>query len=232
MLVVVPIDPSRDRTPLPGLEGLLPPADRRRLYEAATTDVVGAVADSGGDLLVNYREPKDGDDGSEEAARNALADADLAEARFERQVGSTRSARTGNTVTHLLREEGETSVGVLEPTAALVSRTEVDGVAMKIRRNGAVLGPAPDGAVYLAAFGEPIDFADAYTDPELSTIARKAADAGLEIGFAPMVPTIETEAGLRSTVAGLKARRAAGRPVPEATAAAVDDLGLATDNAF
>ncbi len=232
MLVVVPIDPSRDRTPLPGLKDVLSPADRRRLYEAAAGDVARSVADSGGDLLVNYREREDGNGGSEEAARDVLAGVGLAEARFERQVGSTRSARMGNTVTHLLREEGEASVGVLEPTAALLGRTEIDGAAMKIRRNGAVLGPAPDGAVYLAAFGEPIDFTDAYAPPALATIARKAAETESGIGFAPMLPTIETEAGLRSTVAGIEARRAAGRPVPEATAAAIDDLGLATDNAF
>lgn len=230
MLVVVPIDPARDRTPLPGLGDLLAPDDRRRVYEAAAADVARAVAGSGGDLLVNYRVEDDG--GSEEAARKMLAEANLAETRFERQVGSTRSARMGNTVTHLLREEGETSVGVLEPTAPLVARTEVDGAAMKIRRNDVVLGPGSNGAVYLAAFGEPIDFADAYAPSELSTLARRAADDDLGIGFAPMLPTVGTEAGLRSTVAGIEARRAAGQPVPAATAGVVEDLNLGTDNAF
>lgn len=230
MIVVVPIDPSRDRTPLPGLEGVLEPAERRQLYEAAAEDVARAVTESGGELLVNYRE--DDDDGGEAAARDVLADVSLDEARVERQVGSTRSARMGNTVTHLLREEEAASVGILEPTAALVARTEIDGAAMKIRGNDVVLGPAPGGAVYLAAFAEPINFTDAYTPPILATIARKAADADLGIGFAPMLPTVETETGLRSTLAGIEARRAAGRPVPEATAAVLEGLAFATDNAI
>lgn len=232
MIVVVPIDPTRDRTPLPGLEGLLSPAERHRLYEAAAGDVARAVTESGGDLLVNYCEPDENDGESEEAARELLAGIEPDEARFERQVGSTRSARMGNTVTHLLREEEATSVGILEPTTPLVARTEIDGAAMKIRGNDVVLGPGPNGSVYFAAFAEPIDFDDAYAPSALSTMARKGAEEDLGIGFAPMLPTVETEAGLRSTAAGIEARRAAERPVPGTTAAVLEDLDLATDNAF
>ncbi len=238
MIVVVPVDPPRDGLVLASLveETSLSSDDAARLYEAATADVLRAVASSGGDLLVNYRDEEtlpDGVGGDPEAEVRALAADALGgtdEVRFERQVGSTRAARVGNTVTHLLENEDATSVGVLEPTAALVARTEIDGAAMSIRRNDVVLGPAPGGRTYLAAFAEPIDFEDAYATPELSTLARRGADAGLDVGFAPMLPTVATETDLCSTIAGLEARSAAGRPLPEATATVIDDLGLVVED--
>ncbi|QFU83524.1 hypothetical protein [Natronorubrum aibiense] len=246
MIVVVPVDPPRaglvlsslvDRTPLTDAEAVT-------LYEASVSDVCRAVDASGGDLLVNYRDettlPEAFADGDAEAEiRTLVADAlgDLEtpdddgphgneRVRFERQVGSTHSARIGNTVTHLLEREDASSVGVLEPTAALVGRTQIDGAAMSLRRHDVVLGPAADGRVYFAGFGEPIDFTDAYAGPELPTLATRAEKAGLGIGFAPMHPTIATPAGLRSTLGLLEARRVAGTPGAVATAAVVDELGL------
>ncbi|MCU4740328.1 hypothetical protein [Natronoglomus mannanivorans] len=249
MIVVVPVDPPRDGLVLSSLAETTPLSlpDARRLYEAATADVVRTVVSSGGELLVNYRDeetlPMDDGVGDEETetdaeteVRTLVTDAlgeDVLEAedvRFERQVGSTRAARVGNTVTHLLEEEDHASVGVLEPTTPLVARTEIDGAAMTIRRNEVVLGPAPAGRVYFACFAEPIDFTDAYATPELGTLATHGADAGLNVGFAPMLPTVATEADLCSTIAGLEARRAAGRPVPEATAAVVDELGIVVED--
>ncbi|WP_207587962.1 hypothetical protein [Halomontanus rarus] len=251
MIVVVPVDPPRDGLVLSSLAETTPlaPSEARRLYEATTADVVRTVVSSGGELLVNYRDEEtlpagDGEtDGggderadAETAVRTLVTDAlgeDVLEAedvRFERQVGSTRAARVGNTVTHLLEREDHASVGILEPTAPLVARTEIDGAAMTIRRNEVVLGPAPGGRVYFACFAEPIDFTNVYTTPELGTLATHGADAGLNVGFAPMLPTVATEDDLCSTIAGLEARRAAGRPVPEATAAVVDELGLAVDD--
>ena len=235
MIVVVPVDPPRDRLVLSSLveETSLSTADATQLYEAATMDVLYAVASSGGDLLVNYRDEETLPDGIDveapEAEVRELAHDTLgedAELRFERQVGSTRAARVGNTVTHLLTREDAASVGVLEPTAPLVARTEIDGSAMSIRRNDVVLGPAGDGSVYLAAFAEPVDFTEAYETPALATLARRGEAAELDVGFAPTIPTIETELGLCATIAGIEARRTAGRPIPEATAAAVDHLGL------
>lgn len=234
-----------DRTPLAA-------ADAARLYEAAVADVLRAVAESGGDALVNYRDegtlPEAFADGDHEAAVRelaaaALGDEALDEVRFERQVGSTRAARIGNTVTHLLEREGATTVGVLEPTAPLVGRTEVDGAAMSLRRNDVQLGPSQGGRTYFAGFAEPIDFEGAYAAPELATLARRGADAGLSVGFAPRVPTVSDPCGLRSTVAGIAARRTADKRYPEVTAAAIDDLGLSigedgtlerseTDNTF
>ncbi|QCS43010.1 hypothetical protein [Natrinema versiforme] len=235
MIVVVPVDPPRDGLVLSSLVDQTPltDAEARSLYEAAVADVLWAVAGSGGDLLLNYRDaetlPEAHADGDAEAEVRALALDALggdAEVRFERQVGSSRSARVGNTVTHLLEQEGAQSVGVLEPTVPLVNRTEIDGAAMSLRRHEVVLGPSDEGSVYFAGFSDPIDFADAYATPALSTLSRRASEGGLGVGFAPTLPTVATPAGLRATVAGLEARQAAKRPGAEATAALVDELGL------
>lgn len=253
MIVVVPVDPPRDGLVLPALaeETPLTAADATALYRAAVADVMRAAAESGGDLLVNFRDDEtlpeefsDAETDPEAAVRALAADAlgDLEDVRFERQVGSTRAARVGNTVSYLLNQEGATSVGVLEPAAPLVWRTEIDGAAMTLRRHEIVLGPAPGGRVYFAGFSEPIDFTNAYEAPELATLARRGEATGLSLGFAPMLPTIDAEVGLASAVAGLEARRVAGRPGGEATAAVIEELGLAvgddasveptTDNAF
>ncbi|SEQ39305.1 hypothetical protein [Natrinema salaciae] len=235
MIVVVPVDPPREGLVLSSLvdQSPLTDAEAVSVYEAAVADVLWAVSRSGGDLLVNYRDeetlPEAYADGDPEAETRALAlDAlgDDAAVRFERQVGSSRAARIGNTVTHLLDREDAQSVGVLEPTAPLVARTEIDGAAMSLRRHDVVLGPSDEGRVYFAGFSDPIDFTDAYATPELSTLARRASDEGLGVGFAPMLPTVATPAGFRATVAGLEARRAAGRPGAEATAALVGELGI------
>ena len=254
MIVVVPVDPPRDGLVLASLAERTPlsEAEARQLYEATTADVLQTVASSGGDLLVNYRDdetlPAEYNGGDPEAEVRSLVDDALTEesasnVRLERQVGSTRSARVGNTVTHLLEREETASVGVLEPTAPLVGRTEIDGAAMSIRRHDVVLGPSSSGRTYFAAFSDSIDFADADTVPELATLATRAADAGLDTGFAAMFPVVATEAGLCATVATLEAQRAAGRIQALETAAVIDELGLRvgdderlerreTDNAF
>ncbi len=233
----------------------LSPTDAAYLYEAATIDVLRSVRASGGDLLINYRDAEtlpglgvaedkseseyahegepDGPDGDlpadPEAEIRALAARALEgtdDIRFERQVGSTRAARIGNTVTHLLEQEEAASVGVLEPTAAGIERTHIDGAAMSIRRNDVILGPGPSGSAYFTVFSEPIDFTDSDTTPELATLAGRCEDAGLEVGLAPMLPTVASETGLCSTIALCEARRVAGRGGLEATATAIDELGL------
>lgn len=236
MIVVVPVEPPRDGLVLSTLAETTPlsTAEATRLYEAATMDVLHAVDRSGGDLLVNYRDgetlPERYDDGEPEAEIRALAAdvlEDTDEVRFERQVGSTRSARIGNTVSHLLEREDAGGVGVVEPTAALLARTDVDGAAMSLRRNDVVLGPSTGGEPSLACFAEPIDFEDAYAGPALETLAGRSADAGHTVGFTSRIPTLATAAGLRATLAELEARRVTDTSHPVATATAVDDLELA-----
>lgn len=247
MIVVVPVDPPREGFVLSSLvkETPVSRSEAARLYEAACGDVLRAADASGGDPLVNYRDEEtlpeafaettgdgEGDVDPEAEARAIAVDAlgSTDDLRFERQVGSTRAARVGNTVTHLLEREGATSVGVLDPTAALVARSDIDGAAMSIRRNDVVLGPAPGGRTYFACFSEPIDFTDAFATPELSALARRGQEKGFGVGFAPMLPTLASETDLCSTIAGIDARRAAGRPIPEATTAVIEDLGLAVED--
>ena len=243
MIVVVPVDPPRAGLVCPTIADQTPleQSDAARLYRAATADVLRAVAESGGDLLVNYRDEETlpsefvSEETSAEAAvrslvSDALGDTTDEEIRLERQVGSTRAARVGNTVTHLLKRESVASVGVLEPTVPLVRRTEIDGAAMSIRRKDVVLGPTLEGETYLAAFSEPIDFDGAYTPPAVATVANRAADAGVGVAFAPMLPTVTTPAGLRSTLAILEARRTAGHSIPAASAGVIDELGLGVDS--
>jgi 2-phospho-L-lactate guanylyltransferase (CobY/MobA/RfbA family) len=222
-VVVVILDPPEtalsaltETAPLSGTEA----AD---LYRAMVQDACRAVADSGGELLVNYPP-----EGGEATAREivAAADRDPEAVRFEVQAGSSYEAQVGNAVTHLLEDEDATSVAVLDPTAPLVSRSLLDGAAMKLRSRGAVLGPDADGGVYYAAFCEPIDFAGAYAAPAVETLAGRAAEAGLSVDFLAQHTGVETGADLRRLLAVLGARRVAERAVPARTVACLDRLGL------
>lgn len=212
-------------------ENCLSEAEAAALYRAMLGDVCEAVARSGGDLLVNYRQadqlPSNVEDPEAEvrsAVRNALSNA--SEVRFEIQVGSTFSARAGNTVTHLLEREGVQTAAVVTPTAAFLRRQHVDSAAMKLRRSDVVVGASTDGRVYYAGFGEPIDFTDAYAPPAVETLVDRSIDAGLSVDFLPVLPSVDTTADLRTAVPLLRARRAADRQVPPRTAAEIDSLGL------
>ncbi len=236
MHVVVPLDPPDAQNPPAALEALEPdlnPGVATDLYRGAAMDVVRAVAASGGDLLINYRHEETLPAGTtvddpvgrvQELVSTALGETESV--RFERQVGSNKSARVGNTVTHLLEREGVQTVGVLEPTAALVGRTEIDGLAMALRRNDVMLGPSLTGDVYVAAFAEPIDFTAVYADRPVATIAEAGVAADLAVGFAPRVPTVASRTGIRGTAAEIIARRAAGTAIPEATAEVLETVDV------
>lgn len=235
-IVVLLADPPRE-----GLVGTeiaastrLSTAEAAALYETLIRDVVLAVDRSGGDLLVNH--PVDEDlpaeyrtGASPEAELRALVADTLGEAgdvRFERQVGSTFDARAGNTVTHLLREEGADSVAVVTPTAPLLSRTVIDSAAMKLRTNEVVLGPSTRGRTYYAGFTEPIDFEVAFDAPALSTLTDRGREAGLDVEFVEPQPSLETGDDLLDVVPLLRARIAAERIVPEHLATFVHEHGL------
>lgn len=211
-----------DTSPLSG-------EDAETLYTAMLRDVCRAAADSGGDLLVNYR-PAEAVPGVEdsEAELRAVLDGVVDDARYEVQVGETFSGRVGNTITHLLDREGVASAAALEPTAALLTRQVVDEAAMKLRSREVVLGSAADGRVYYAAFTDPVDFDGAYTPPALSTLTDRALDAGLDVDFLRTLPVVETGADLAAALVTVDARGRAGRTVPMYFVDAVDDLGLTT----
>ena len=229
--VAVLADPPIEGFVLPELaDGLLDDAEATTLYAGMLADVCRAVEASGAELLVNYR-PADqvpGDVDSEALLREQL-DETLTEpgsARYEVQVGSSFSARVGNTVTHLLDREGVKTVAAVKPTAGLLTRQQIDSAAMKLRSSEVVLGPAGDGRAYYAGFAEPVDFEDAYATPTVETLVDRASDAGLGVDFLPSVPVVETPADLRTVVPLLRARRRADRVVPPRTTALIEEFGL------
>ncbi|WP_435349570.1 DUF2064 domain-containing protein [Haloarchaeobius sp. HRN-SO-5] len=235
-LVVVLADPPRDGLVLSRLSetSSLSPPEATDCYEAMLADAMLAAERSGGDLLVNYRSDDDlpdefvTDEPAEESVRAVAEEAltSTADVRFEVQVGSTWDGRVGNTVSHLLREEGESSVLVLDGRTPLLGRKDIDSAAMKLRSSEVVVGPATDGRVWTTAFTDPIDFDGAFAQPAVETLVDRAVDAGLDVDFLPTYRTVETGADLADVVAHLNARRRAGRIVPEHTTAFVDDLGL------
>jgi glycosyltransferase A (GT-A) superfamily protein (DUF2064 family) len=237
-VVAVLADPPRSGLVLPELAETSPlsEAEAAELSEAMFRDTLRAVERSGGELLVNYR-PDDQlpsthvepDETAEESLRAIAADTleEPESARFEVQVGSTVSACAGNTVTHLLREEGVQSAAVVRGDGPFLLRSTVDSAAMKLRTNDVVLGPSTDGRVYYAGFKAPIDFGDAFATPELETLVDGANDAGRDVGFLEMQPTVRTGSDLATLVSTIRARWQAERVVPGYTAEFVVDAGLA-----
>jgi glycosyltransferase A (GT-A) superfamily protein (DUF2064 family) len=239
-VIAVLAEPPRPGLVLPRLAETTPldAADAAACYGALLRDTVRAVDTSGGDLLVNYRPDDDipeefvEDDVDAEAELRALVADELGgtgDVRFERQVGSTESARAGNTVTHLLREEEVRTVAVVRGTAPFLGRTLVDNAAMKLRRSGVVLGPSTRGRTYYAGFGTAVDFTDALGGLELPTLSRRAADAGVDADFLAMAPVVEDDADLRTVLPMLEARRHAGRVVPANFASFVAEVGVGVD---
>jgi hypothetical protein len=234
--VAVLVDPPRPGLVLDALPESTPlsAGEAAELYGALCRDVCRAVEASGGELLVNYRpdEALPDEFAGEESAeaevratvRPALESPD--EARFEVQVGETFAGRVGNTVTHLLDQEGVATAAAVEPTAAFLSRQIVDNAAMKLRRHDVVLGPAPGGRVYYAGFGEPVDFDGAYATPAIETLTNRGVDADLSVDFLEMQPVIETGRDLVTALTQLRARERAGRIRPEEAVAYLDEIGV------
>jgi len=236
--VVVLADPPREGLALPAVPETSPlsAAEARQLYAAFVRDAVVAAEGSGGDTLVNYRPddllPAGHRDGDAEADVRALLEEVLAapeETRFEPQVGTSRSARVGNTVTHLLREEDASGVIVVDPAAPTVGRTGIDEVAMKLRRSDVVVVPATRGRVAALGFAEPVDFEAVLAAPALTRLTDRAVEAGLAVDYTDLLPRVDRGGDLTSLVSLVRARATAGRNLPEFTAAAVDDLGLSVE---
>ena len=234
--IAVLADPPHEGFVLPELAETSPlsASEAAELYAVMLKDTFVAVANSGGELLVNYRPDEAipdeyaGDESSEEELR-ALADEALEgtdDVRFEVQVGETLSGRAGNTATHLLEEEGVASVAIVDGTAPMLTRKEIDSAAMKLRRSEVVLGPAADGRLYYLGATDTIDFADVYTPPELETATQRAVDAGHDVDYLPAMTSVETGADLCSLIPLLNSRIAAERIVPVNTASYLHELGV------
>jgi len=204
--------------------------DAAALYEAMLADVCAAVQDGAGDLLVNFRPAAQVD--ADVDPRERIEDALSSEiprpddVRYEVQVGETVAGRAGNTATHLLETEGVDSVAIVEPTATFLQREHLGTVTMKLRTRDAVLGPTTGGRLYLAGFCEPVDFAEIFAPPAVQTVTARARDADLDVGFAPMLPVVETAPDLVTAVSLVRARVRAGRNVPPRFAQFVADHDL------
>lgn len=236
-VVVLLADPPRPGLVLSELAATSPlsEAEAADLHAAMLKDAMVAVARSGGDLLVNYPaeehlpEAHRKAEGTAEAELRALAvDAmeDPDEARFEVQVGSSFDARAGNTIQHLLRDEDVASAALLRGNAPFFGRAKVDSMAMKLRTNEVVVGPSTRGRCHVVGFTAPIDFAGAFETPELQTLTDRAADAGHEVAFADLQPTVRTGADLLTLVPSIRARWRASSIVPGYTAEFVVENGL------
>ncbi|KAB1188136.1 MULTISPECIES: DUF2064 domain-containing protein [Haloferax] len=239
-VIAVLAEPPRPGLVLPDLAETSPLTEREAadLYAAMLKDICIAVERSGGDLLVNYRSDDDlpdefvGDVSAEAEVRSIVTDAlgGTDDVRFEPQVGSTFSARAGNTVTHLLEEEAVHSVAVVRPNVPQLGRTHIDSAAMKLRSTPVVLGPSTEGRVYFSGFREPFDFTDAYADPEVETLAEHADDAELGLDYIQMLSVVETGADLATLVPILRSRVEAERVVPEHTTTLVFEAGLRVES--
>ncbi|MFB6124358.1 MAG: DUF2064 domain-containing protein [Halanaeroarchaeum sp.] len=236
-VAVALVDPPREGLTLPSLveRTALSPADAAALGEATLEDFFRTMAETNVDLLVNYPAAEDlpeghreGDPEAEirEVAAGVLDDEALEKVRFEVQVGSSRAARLGNAITHLLEEEGETSAGLIDHRVPLLERSVVDEAAIKLRRSQTVLGPGADGEVYFAGFRDPIDFTDVFAGSTIETMVERANDREHKVDFVRRREILTHPRDLRTVVSLLRARRAAGRRVPEHTMRVVDDLGL------
>jgi hypothetical protein len=229
--VAVLADPPVEGFVFPELgNGLLDESEKTALYTAMLTDVCRAVEASGAELLVNYRPAEQVPDGvdPESAVREPLEAALDApgQARYEVQVGSSLSARVGNTVTHLLEQEGVNTAAAVEPTAGLLTRQLIDSAAMKLRSSGVVLGPSTSGRVYYAGFAEPVDFEAGYATPAVKTLTDRAMDADLGVDFLSTAPVLQTPADLRTVVPLLRARHQAERVVPPRTTTLITEFAL------
>jgi len=215
---------------LPDLHDVLTPEGAETLYTAMLCDVCEVVQHGEADLLVNYPPPEvvPTDVDPETALRDVIEPAVPApeEVRYEVQVGSSRAAQVGNALTHLLETESVATAGVVEPTGPFLRREHVGNAAMKLRSSAVVVGPATGGRLAFAAFRDTIDFSDVFAPPAVETVTDRAAAAGHDVDFLPLLPRVETARDLATAVPLLRAREAAGRLVPARTAAAVADLDL------
>lgn len=204
------------------------------LYRAMLADVCETIQRGEANLLVNYPQPETVPDGvdPESSLRSLLEEesSDSGAIRYEVQVGESYAGRVGNTLTHLLETEDEPTVAVTDPTALFLRREHIGTMAMQLRTDDVVFGPAPDGRVYFAAFADPIDFTDAFADPAIETLTERATDAELDVSFLPMTPLLERPSDLPTAVSLLRARIRAGSLVPSRTAKLVAEWDLSVED--
>lgn len=202
----------------------LTPSDGLALYEALVADTMATLERSTVDILVNYPQadaiPGDAEDIDPKArlrelTANAMTPDRFEEIRFEPQVGGNFSAKAGNAITHLIRDEDAQSATVLDPCVPRLARSIVDEGALKLRRADVVLGPAARGDVYFAGFSDLIDFTDVFETQPIEAVTREAIANDLAVDFLRTREVLSTPADLRGVLTRLNANTLAGKPLPE-----------------
>lgn len=207
-------------------ETSLTPADGLALYRALLADTMVTLERSTIDILVNYptqedlpadADPEDPKAELRKIAARAMEPDRFEGVRFEPQVGSDFSAKAGNAITHLVRDEDLQSAAVLRPCVPRLARSVIDEAALKLRRADVVIGPANRGEVYYAGFSDLIDFEGVFETRPLEEITRRAVEAGLEVDFQRSRELLWEPADLVGVLSRLNADTLAGKPVPEHT---------------
>lgn len=235
-VLAVLLDPPRpglvlqdvyETTPLSAEESAL-------LYAAMAKDTVRAVAESGGELLVNYRADTEIPEKYrtdtpvieelESLVSQAIDDPDIA--RFEKQVGSSFENRVGNTVTHLLTTEDADSVAILDGKSPTLSRMTLDSAAMKLRRNNVVISPSIGGDWSYLGFTDTIDFTGVFDQPALVSIVNAVIDQEYSVDFLSLHPHVTDATNLATLVLLIEAKSTAGKITPAFTRDAIDRFGL------
>ncbi|MFB6085183.1 MAG: DUF2064 domain-containing protein [Halodesulfurarchaeum sp.] len=214
----------------------LTPGDGLALYRALLADTMVTLERSTIDILVNYPTqddlPEDVTDVDPEAelrqiAARAMEPDRFEEVRFEPQVGSDFSAKAGNAITHLVRDEDLQSAAVLRPCVPRLARSVIDEAALKLRRADVVIGPASRGDVYFVGFSDLIDFESVFETRPVEGITRRAVEAGLEVDFQRSRELLWEPADLASVLSRLNAETLAGKPVPEHTWETIQEREIA-----
>ena len=223
---VVPVDGPRPGEGRERLAATAPvsEAEADGLIAAMATDVIRAVGESGGDLVVTHHGGDDGPDASvTDLVEAALADPSAA--RYQPADGSGLEAHA-IALEALLEGEGTGTAAVVDPRAPTLARTHLDRAAMKLRRSGAVVAPSTRGRLAYLGLERPIEIGGASEAPELESVVDRCLAGGLAVDFLEVHPVVETGDDLLSLVCLVRARAAADRIVPHATAGAIADLGL------
>lgn len=212
----------------------LTPADGVAIYRSTVADTLATLEEGTVDALVNYPTEDDLPDGIDgvdpetelrEIAATALSPEGFEDVRFEPQVGSNRSAKAGNAITHLVRDEGEQSAAVLFPVPRLV-RSIVDEAALKLRRADVVIGPAGRGEVYYAGFSELIDFTDVLEERPVEEVARRAREKDFQVDFVRSREVLSGAPDFEGVLSRITADVLADKPVPEHLWRTIQERGI------
>ena len=235
-VVVVPDPPVEGVACKSLVEGTaLTPADGLALNRAMLADTMGTLERSTVDILVNYPTEEELPDGEtsidpktevRKIVATAMSPDRFEEVRFEPQVGSNFSAKAGNAVTHLVRDEEVQSAAALRPCVPRLVRSIVDEAALKLRRADVVLGPAHRGQVYYAGFSDLIDFTDVFEDRPVEAITRRARAEGLDVDFLRNRELLAEPVDFEGVLSRLTADALADKQVPEQLWETIQERGI------